>query len=186
VFLPVSLFPNGFETDPLQHGRGRRRVDNLSVTRIRWLLLSADFSTERSPVAGRLRRWAIRPRLRITRMKPVTLLLLTTLLAGCQSMRSSMQMDSDSRTPFFSFQLPVRNSARDASKVEVAVEEPRAERHAIRQAGLESAEATEKSWGGWLGKLRKPMSIPLPRTDISDEGEVVETDLTAAPELLNF
>lgn len=99
---------------------------------------------------------------------------------GCQGTRSAMQMDSDSKTPFFSFQVPVKHEG-----VETAIE-PAAGSRAISRANndavvqslaLQQETPSEPSrWSRWIGRLKAPKSIPLPRTDINEDGEVVELE----------
>lgn len=114
---------------------------------------------------------------------------LLTLLAivGCQSTRSSMQMDSDGRTPFFNFQIPVGNTDSEATVVEASATDSSAVSANIHQLGLQHPDPQPKKWGGWLDKLRQPTkSIPLPRTDLDDDGTVLESDESLVDGLNRF
>lgn len=118
-------------------------------------------------------------------MKTLAIAATLTLLAGCQSTRSSMHMNSDGGMPFFNFAIPVKNSAPQATFVEASAESSD-QSSSIQQIGLERSEP-QKKWGGWLNKLKQPAaSIPLPRTDLTDDGTVLESDGPVVDGLHNF
>lgn len=120
-------------------------------------------------------------------MRMICFALLLSVTAGCQSSRSSMQMDSNSNTPFFSLQMPIKNAKSQAADVEVAVEQPVEQATPlIRPLSMQNKPQSESRWGSWLDKLRHPISIPVPRTDISDEGEVVEPEVPEVDGLHDF
>ena len=99
----------------------------------------------------------------------VGVLFLLGSLPGCGMGRTGMQIDSDSRSPFLSWQVPISTTAGEANIQTAAGVQSRP---AIEQLKLEQATAPKSTNAltGWFQKLRPPMAIPLPRTDIDDDG----------------
>jgi len=92
---------------------------------------------------------------------------------GCGTGRTAMQIDSDSRSPFLSWQVPIAGQsgkARIETTAGVRGEAP------VEQLKFEPQQPRKSasSWTGWFQKLRPPMTIPLPRTDIDDDGEIID------------
>jgi len=96
-----------------------------------------------------------------------------------------MQIDSDSRSPFLSWQVPIGGQADDA-RIETTAglggDSPVTQLKFEPQRPRKSA----NSWAGWLQKLRPSMTIPLPRTDIDDDGEIIDAPQSSTSTIGDF
>ncbi len=105
-------------------------------------------------------------------------------LLGCQVARSSFQMDSDSRLPFFGLHLVPKKKKPDVSPLSQS-ENPAAE---ATVAGFSDEAETPRptGWSKWFGRFGKPKRIPLPITDSQSDGDSPEAVAAEADGLAAF
>ena len=114
------------------------------------------------------------------------LLFLTAIgVSGCGMGRTAMQIDSDSRSPFLTWQVPISANKGDA-RIKTASAIPAAATIEPLKLEQQPPRATANAWAGWFQKLRPPITIPLPRTDIDDDGEIIDGPRPAAPTIDDF
>ncbi|MDA1016441.1 MAG: hypothetical protein O3A00_18530 [Planctomycetota bacterium] len=91
---------------------------------------------------------------------------------GCYGTRSSLQMDSDSRAPQLGIAVPISSNGTGKSAKIISASESKPKGKLVEVTVEESTEEPSR-WKQWLG-LSPTKPIPLPRTDLKEDGSNVE------------
>lgn len=91
-------------------------------------------------------------------------------VVGCYGTRSSLQMDSDSRAPQFGVAVPISTNGKSAKILPTSSTKPRGK---LVEVTVEEPDEEPARWKKWLG-LATPKPLPLPRTDLKQDGSTVE------------
>ncbi len=100
-------------------------------------------------------------------------LILLSGSAGCQVSRTMFQMDSNNQAPSIGLDL--------APKVKSDSVHPIVERDTgssgaeVQTTGFEQSPG-ERKWLKWLNPLSRPKHIPLPRTDLAEQEDLVAVE----------
>ncbi len=95
-------------------------------------------------------------------------------LSGCQVTKSSLQMDSDSRTPFFGLQLGAKKKKSEPDVVPLGQSETPADK-VVTTAFDDEGEKPRSGWSKLFGRFGRPKRIPLPLTDSPPDADSPET-----------
>ena len=84
---------------------------------------------------------------------------------GCQVAKSSFQMDSDSRLPFFGLQMAPKKKEPKPNVSPLSQSEAPVAKTTPASFDGEAATPRGSRWSKWFGRFGKPKRIPLPITD---------------------
>lgn len=95
-------------------------------------------------------------------------------LSGCQVTKTSLQMDSDNRTPFFGLQLGTKKKKSEPDAVPLGQSEMPANK-VVTTGFDDEGEKPRSGWSKLFGRFGRPKRIPLPLTDSTSDVDSPET-----------